>query len=90
MPRLQEEIGGGRGGRKHMKSAYGTISALSFSVDIGVRSISDYQESRICMAQIVNDELCLIRERIGSDSEKHLTVSRKRRYKGGTMIGDRL
>ena len=53
-----------------MKSAYGTISALSFSVDIGVRSISDYQESRIRMAQIVNDELCLIRERIGSDSEK--------------------
>lgn len=40
------------------------------SVDIGVRSISNHQESRICMAQIVNDELCLIRERIGCDSEK--------------------
>lgn len=53
-----------------MKSAYGTIGALSLSVDIGVRSISDYQEPRVCMAQIVNDGLCLIRERIGSDSEK--------------------
>ena len=72
-----------------MKSAYGTISALSFSVDIGVRSISDYQESRIRIAQIVNDELCLIRERIGSDSEKQFNSFKKASVQRRNYDGDR-
>ena len=48
-----------------MKSAYGTISAGAISVEIGVRSVSDYQESRTCMAQIVNDELFLLGKELG-------------------------
>jgi len=48
-----------------MKSAYGTISAGSLSVDIGVRSVSDYQVSRICMVQIVKDELCRLGKELG-------------------------
>ena len=49
-----------------MKSAYGTISAGSLSVDIGVRSVSDYQVSRICMVQIVKDELCRLGKELGA------------------------
>ncbi len=48
-----------------MKSSYGTISAGSLSVDIGVRSVSDYQVSRICMVQIVKDELCRLGKELG-------------------------
>ena len=72
-----------------MKSAYGVISARSLSVDIGVRSISDYQESRIRMAQIVNDELYLIREGIGSDSEKQFNSYKKASVQRRNCDGDR-
>jgi thymidylate synthase ThyX len=53
-----------------MKSAHGTISADSLSVDINVRSFSDYQVSRNCMAQISERRTASIRERIGCNSEK--------------------
>jgi hypothetical protein len=59
--------------KSHQVLAQATMSQGNvrlLSMDIGVRAISNHQESRICMAQIVNDELCLIRERIGCDSEK--------------------
>lgn len=72
-----------------MKSAYGTMRTRSLSVDIGVRSISDSQESRIRMAQTVNDEQCLIRERIGSDSEKQFTSFKKASVQRRNYDGDR-
>lgn len=72
-----------------MKSAYGTNNTLSFSMDISVRSISDSQESRIRMAQTVNDEQCLIRERIGSDSEKQFTSFKKVSVQRRNYDGDR-
>lgn len=72
-----------------MKSAYGTNNTLSFSMDISVRSISDSQESRIRMAQTVNDEQCLIRERIGSDSEKQFTSFKKASVQRRNYDGDR-
>ncbi len=72
-----------------MKSAYGTISAGSISVDIGVRSVSDYQGSRVRMAQIVNDELYLIRERIGSDFEKQFYSFKKASVQRRNYDGDR-
>ncbi len=72
-----------------MKSAYGVISALSLSVDVGVRSVSDYQGSRVRMAQIVNDELYLIRERIGSDFEKQFYSFKKASVQRRNYDGDR-
>ncbi len=59
-----------------MKSAYGTISAGSLSVDIVVKLFSDYQVSRICMAQIVNDELCLLGKELGAILKNDLITHR--------------
>ena len=59
-----------------MKSAHGIISAGSLSADIVVRSFSDYQVSRICMAQIVNDELCLLGKELGAILKNDLITPR--------------